>query len=354
MEMKDNEFIRGSLRRARTSVMALALLSTVGLSACDSAVDTQAAGDTEEMVEMLTSELSLTTAESTTIAAAIENSDEDRRRRVPGWTWYLADSLQQVLGPERKAKLIELTERMEEKDLFGLVCFVGPGGLTGPDWKYRPVFKNRLQVIRLISNLLSNEQVTEIRAIQERYKNAVRDLIRQAKSGEITREVFAEELAALHAATVQEVYGVLTDEQIDALHDKISDRVEAYEAIVAAAKRAMYSALDATEPQVEAIETMCARLEEAKDALLQQHHEGEITREELKTALNALNEAEKSELTATLDDVQMEIVQIHKAILLRWRRIELRRHRDGRDSRFNAGDGGALFGTTTDSARPIG
>ena len=262
--------------------------------------------------------------------------------------------MQQVLGDDKKAKLIELTERMEEKDVFGLVCFVGPGGLTGPDWKFRPVFKNRLQVIRLLSDQLTEAQVAEIRAIMARYRSAVKELIRKARAGEITRVEFADEMAALHRTTVQAVYGVLTDEQIADLEARIADRIAAFEAIVAAAKRAMYTALDATDEQIDATETMCARLDEAKDALFQEHHEGELTREDLKTALNALNEAEKDELTVILDDVQMEVVQIHKAILLRWRRVELRRHRDRRDGAFNSGDGGSLFGTANDAARSIG
>ena len=352
--MTNNNMLLGLKRITPTRGFALTLLLAFGLTACDNAVDTATLDESDEMVEMLTSELSLSASESSEIAAAIENSDADRHRRTPGWTWHLADSLQQVLGDDKKAKLIELTERMEEKDVFGLVCFVGPGGLTGPDWKYRPIFKNRLQVIRLLSDQLTAAQIEEIRAIMARYRSAVKELIRKARAGEITLVEFADEMGALYRATVQAVYGVLTDEQIADLEEKISDRIEAFEAIVAAAKRAMYSALDATDEQIDATETMCARLDEAKDALLQEHHDGDLTREELKTALNALNEVEKDELTMILDDVQMEVVQIHKAILLRWRRVDLRRHRDRRNGAFNSGDGGSLFGTANDSVRSIG
>ena len=333
----------GPLLKGRLLVLSVAIL--LGLSACESAVEPSAtAEESEEMVEMLSSELSLSAVESQEVAEAVESTDQLRVRRMPGWSWALADSLQQVLSPEQKARLIALTERFEEREVFGLVCFVGPGGLTGPDWRDRPVFKNRVQVLRLISELLSEEQIAEIRTILDRRRTEMKSLIEQVRQGEITREQFADAVQALHAATVDAVYDVLTDDQIAALEQLIQDRKDAFEAIVAATKRAMYDALDATEAQIADIESLCERLSTEKDALLDQHYNGDLTREELKTALNALNEIEKDELELTLDDTQMEVVLIHKAVLLRWRRIEMRRHRRGPDGRFTASDGGEFFG----------
>lgn len=329
--------------KGRLIVFSAAIL--LGLSACESAVEPAAnTEESEEMVEMLSSELSLSAVESQEVAAAVESTDQLRIRRAPGWSWALADSLQEVLSPEQKAKLIALTERFEEREVFGLVCFVGPGGLTGPDWRDRPIFKNRIQVLRLISELLSDDQIAEIRSILDRQHSEMKSLIEQVRQGEITREQFADAVQALHAVTVEAVYSVLTDDQIAALEQHIQDRKDAFAAIVAATKRAMYDALGATEAQISDIETLCERLSTEKDALLDQHFSGDLTREELKTALNALNEIEKDELGQTLDDAQMEVVLIHKAVLLRWRRIEMRRHRRGADGRFTASDGGEFFG----------
>ncbi len=330
--------------------LGLALLAMVGLAACDSAVDPEIASESEEMVTMLSSELSLSTGETAEVSGIVADHETDRQRRAPGWSWKLADRLQQAFTEEAKAKLIALTERMEEKDVFGLVCFVGPGGLHGPDWKHRPVFANRLHAIRLIGDLLSEDQIEAIRLIQARHTGAVKALVRQVKAGELTRERFVEEMAALRSASLQAIYDLLTDEQIAALEAAIDERKQAYADAVAEAKRVMYAALDATQEQIDAIETMCERLTTEKDVLFEQHFNGDLSREDLKDALNALNEVEKEGLVATLDDVQMEVVQIHKAILLRWRRVEINRHRDRRDGRFNAGDGGSLFGETTDPA----
>lgn len=333
----------GPLRKGRLVAAVVAVL--MGLSACETAVEPALdAAESDDMVEMLTSELSLSSSESQEVALAVESTDQLRVRREPGWSWALADSLQAVLTSDQKARLIALTERFEEREVFGLVCFVGPGGLTGPDWRDRPVFKNRFQVLRLISELLSEEQITEIRTILERRRSEMKALVEQVRQGEITREQFVDAVQALHEASLEAVYALLTDDQIAALEQHIQDRIEAFEAIVAATKRAMYDALDATESQIASIESLCDRISAEKDALLEQHFSGDLTREELKTSLNALNEIEKEELEQTLDATQMEVVLIHKAILLRWRRIEMRRHRRGADGRFTASDGGELFG----------
>jgi molecular chaperone GrpE (heat shock protein) len=294
------------------------------------------------MTETLTAELQLSSAAAADVQGTM--TDVNTVDRVRGWKWKLASRLQTVLTTEQKERLFNLTERFEERDVFGLVCFVGPRGLAGPDWHYRADFKNRLHVLRLISDLLSAEQIEQIRAIENRYHAAVRELIASARAGNITREEFRTELSSLIESVTAEIRALLTDEQIAALEEILAERKQSFEEVVAAMKAAMYEALEATVEQIDAVESLCDRLTTSKDALFAQFVAGELTREELKSALNELNEIEKEQLMVVLDSKQMEIVLIHKALTLRSRRIDMRRHRDRATGDFNTGDGGPLFG----------
>lgn len=332
--------------------LALLLIFAIYLTGCESPTSVDDGEQTaesisfenEEMTAMLVEELSLTSVEEAQVEATIKTVNVVNRQ--PGWEWTLAARLDSTLSDERKEKLFELTERIEEYDLFGLVCFVGPGGLTGPDWRTTPNFVNRLHVLRLIRDLLTEEQIEQIRNLQARYHANVRSLIAEVRAGTLSREEFVEQVKDLVSKVIAEIRALLTEEQVAALLERIEARKMKYEDIVVATKRAMYSAIDASEDQVNSVETLCDRLSEEKDALFSQFELGELSRQDLKTALNALNEIEKEELMQILDDSQFDIVLIHKAILLRWRRIDKRLHRDPVSRRFNAGDGGPLFGTS--------
>ncbi|MCB0718528.1 MAG: hypothetical protein KDD65_08770 [Bacteroidetes bacterium] len=336
-----------------TKIPLIALIVVlVGMTACESptAVDStdgtltsdQVAFENAEITTMLESELSLTAVESGTIEAEIATVSTVRRE--PGWRWTLAARLQQALTDEQKARLIARTERFEEKDVFGLVCFVGPGGLTGPDWKGEPGVFGRIHLVRVINDLLTDVQKEQVRAILGTYHEQVRELVRLVKAQEITREEFREELESIIADVIAQVRDLLTDEQVATLEARLEERQQRFEELVEATKAAMYAALSATDPQIRAMGSLCERLTTEKDALFAQFDEGALSREELKDALNVLNQLEYAELATILDEAQFEIVQLHKALTLRWRRVALGLHRDRISGEFNSGSGGPIFG----------
>lgn len=324
------------------SFMACEMPTSVESDSSELVTSEAIAFENSELTTMLTTELQLSSVAEVNVQTAI--ADVNSLDRDRGWKWQLASRLQTVLTEAQKERLFNLTERFEEKDVFGLVCFVGPGGFAGPDWHFRADFKNRLHVLRLIRDLLSTEQIEQIQIIENRYHSAVRELIASARAGDISREAFRTELAALIESVTAEIRALLTEEQVAALEEILAERKQSSEELVAAMKRAMYDALDASAEQIDAVESLCDRLSTSKNALFAQYVAQEMTREELKSALNGLNEIEKEQLIVLLDRKQMEIVLIHKALTLRSRRIFMRRHRDQATGDFNTGDGGPLFG----------
>ncbi len=283
-----------------------------------------------ELADVLTQELDLTTEQQASIQMAIEEamrsgmpsgvetsppSSTQRRDRGnvhPSGLWFVSARLQDFLTERQKAKLFRAADHYGEQHLQKLVGVYGPCDIDRPgslDGAVRIPF-------HVIVALLTREQRAEAAAIRARYHDQIEAIHRKVRSGELRREEAAEELQALHDALAAALRGLLTDEQVAAIEDRIAARGHDDGSHLQALKQAMIEALGLRERQVAALDGLhraqCTALQE----LVDRAQSGRITRAEYRTGLERLVAAKAGAYADILVGKQVETAQIHDALLV--------------------------------------
>lgn len=349
-------------RTPLTNIWILALL-LLGLTACDTAtgvnetdVDGFSSEDLTTLSATLNTELSLTASQTRTV-----NATMDSLRGIahtPGFLWYMAAHLQATLTDEQKQRLFERTESIEggarfrhlggfegAGDFQGLGDFRPEGGGNGGIFGrrggfHRPGGFNGRHDGGFLDSLLTDDQKAQVATIRESYKADKDALVEAKRNGDLTVEAFRAEMKALHEAMKAEIEALLTDDQKAALDQYIADkqaeieakmaeRQAAFEAYLAAVREARNDALAATDAQAASLDSLQEAHKAARQALIEQFRNGDLTLEEVQTEMDALAAAEDDALTQILDATQLEIVQIHDALSVRSRRIAQNRRGGG-------------------------
>lgn len=315
------------LRWNRYVTLVLALMVAVVVAACESptAVEDEAVLADEELAAVagqLTQELSLTTAQASDVQGAF--AQHERRRHEPGFLWYVAADLQQTLTDEQKAELFERTEGFEGRGGFPGI-HGGPGGSRGFGGPHGHRLPN---ILDILSDLLTEDQVVAIEAIRDRYKEQFQALMQRRRDGTLTPEDFRTEAQALHEAMKAEVEAVLTADQIAALEAlleerraemeaKVEERRAEMEARREEAKAAMVEVLGLSDADLAELDALLTSFREARKALLEQFRSDEIDQEALAAALDGLRADEEAALADFFDATQHEVWQIHRALRVR-------------------------------------
>lgn len=269
-----------------------------------------------ELAEVLTQELDLTAAQQASIETEMRRDDGPDVH--PHGLWIVAARLQDYIGERQKVKLFRAAEKYKDQHLHKLVGVYGPCQVHRAGHVDRAGQDNRLAQIsfRIFADLLTDEQRAEIRTILARYHEQIEAVYRKVRAGEMRREEAAEMLQALHDAQAAAIRGVLTDEQIAAISARIAARGDGGDAHLHGLRQAMIEALGLRERQVAALDELhrgqCSALQELVDGV----RNGRITREEYHDRLERLVGAKVKAYGEILFGEQVEIAQIHDALLV--------------------------------------
>lgn len=314
--------MKSGIQNLMKTVVAGGLL-LAGLTACESPTEVADTDDAAlQLASSLAQELDLSSAQTQALDASLDG--EGDRMREPGALWYLAARLQEELTDAQKAALFERAEAMTD------VCAIrgeGPLGRGhGMDGRHPPHdgrFMDGLMhhPIRIIGDLLTDEQQAAIEDLMARYRSAVAGLMASFRSGEITEEEFRAGIAALRQALREEVAAQLTDEQRAELEARLEEKRAAVEARRDArqeqSRAAMFAVLGLTGADADAVRAILDETAVEREALLEQARSGAIDAQALAAALQELHENERVELQLLLDPTQWEIVEIHDALSVR-------------------------------------
>jgi len=343
-------------------IKLLVFMLILVFNACESptavendALEEAALLEVEELTELLGQELSLTPTQQSDMQSSLKRHQD--QRNDPGFLWYVAADMQQTLTEEQKEELFALAARIQERGglgqqggppgVRGQGNGQGPGGAPGQGMRGRPGGGQPGQggFASVFKDLLTEEQITQIEAIQEAYHDQFEALHQSRRDKTITHEAFREEMKALREAMREEIEALLTDEQIAAIETLKEEHKQEMEArgeereaerqeLAEKVKAAMVDALGLTADQLAAIEALHEQLIADREALHEQMLNGELTREELKAAMDELRASEMEGLEGILDATQLEIVKIYEAL-----RITRAARRARRNGQRNGGGG---------------
>lgn len=327
------------------AVVALSACEVPTASLVDSDLDTEIFAATD-LSTLLTQELDLSTEQAGTVQSTMQI--HDRPERNPGSLWFVSTRLQDVLSERQKEKLFRLSSRARDRHVLKLIGVYAPCMVDRSGDEPSP----RGIAIHLIADILTEEQLAAATEIRARYAEAIRSVREQMRSGELTREEAAAQLEELHDALVAEILGLLTQEQIDVLRQRIADRGEDVAAHVANNKRAMIEALGLSETQTSVLDELhrdqCAELQVILDAA----HDGDATRQRIRAALEELIGEKMTAYERILDREQFEAAKIHDALLVINARRFLHHVKNRVNDRSNGGSETNDLGGAPDTDQP--
>jgi len=271
--------------------------------------------EAQDLYNAVTSELGMTAEQQGRFQRALQQ--QDRFKRGPGYLWIVADSLANTLTDEQIDELLSRTPPMEGAGVFrGLAGFPGGGGFYGLGGFMGGSGRHGESPLDEALGL-TEEQTEEIHQIHKAFRADVIALRDSLKAGEITRDDFLRALKDLHDAFKEDLYNVLTDEQ----HALIEEFRQRHDAAFLAFRDEVIAVRDEvlglTESESEAFNAILEDHLAAREVLLEQFQDGEISLSTLQSEIDALNQAKDEALQALLTEDQYLVVQIHDALAVR-------------------------------------
>ena len=304
------------------SRIATSLMLVLFLTACDTSSSLSGdddSGSLAESVSFLVSDLGLSASETAALTDSFAkfggDSDKD-----PGFLWYVAAEMQATLTEEQKARLFQ---RLEQSNDRRQGPGMRPGGQQRPNGQGmrqgKPGQDSNGGGISQIE--LTDDQKAQIKTIHESYKPQFEAILSQRDS--LTRDEIKTQIEALREQVRAEVEGVLTDDQKAQL-DQLKADAEARraerelekEANREAAKLVMIEVLGLTDDEVAAMDALHAS-READRQTIQDLIDTGADRETVQAAAEELRAAHEEAVAAILDETQLEITMIHKALAQR-------------------------------------
>jgi len=298
--------VKASFHKSIPAVIAAAVIL---LSGCEGVVDSTDSSvfASADLAATLTQELDLSDTQQASLQVEMERHDNPDVN--PGGLWYVAVRLQENITERQATKLFLLADRFKLQHLNKLV------GVYGPCLIERPGVPDRIP-FHLIADVLTDEQQAEAEEIRSRYQEQFETIREQVRSGDLSQEDAEEQLKALHDAMAEEIRGVLTEEQVTVLEERIAARGEQAEAHLELLKAAMIDALGLNEDQIALLDELQRTQCEALQGFVDQVQAGEITREEFRNEVEGLVNTKLEAYVGILDDEQLEGAKIHDALLV--------------------------------------
>lgn len=313
------------------AILLPAILVFMSLAACDSAdisSDSSAALDSEETVTALavdlSSELDLSVATTNEVTGILSKGFHGDPPE-PGHLWLIAASLNETLSDEQKERLFARTEQMIENR-------------QGHGFRDRMGRKHR-GAGRLLDDILTDEQKDSVKEMREALKEQLETIRAQVKAGELEQDAGREQARTLIQAHHDAVKALLTDEQVAQLEAAADDRKAEREEFREQVKQVKYEVLELSADEIAAFEAELSNHKTAAALLHDQLRDDTIDRDTFVEEMKALRDAHKTFLEETLDEDQLCIVKIHRAIQLRVKGKHRRGQGGPGNSNFEPGNG---------------
>ena len=272
-----------------------------------------------ELAARLSTDLSLSTEQANQVNSLLTVDDKPS----PGHLWAVAAELQQTLTDEQKATLIEKAAERRAEFADGMRGrrfnrdgqgqgrrFNREGDGTGRRFQRQgndgPGFMN---------DFLTPEQQEAMKALRETSRAEMKALVEARRDGSLTDEAFREQAKALREANHEAMQELLTDEQKATLEQKRAERKATFEARQDAAQAARVEALGLTADQEVALAEMREAHQAEMKAFFEQARSGNADREAIRAEIQTIREANKAALADVLTPEQIEITDIHNALM---------------------------------------
>lgn len=296
-----------------------AILLAAGVSACESSIVATQDDAAESQLSLLATGISSDLEMRNDDAEDVRTTFARHGGREPGFLWYVAADLQEKLTEQQKARLFELAPSGSPG--------IRAGGMHGFQ---KP---GRRPQLRALISVLTEDQLEELKALHETFRQERKALLTERRNGTIDAESFREQARALRDELKAAIDALLTDEQRQQLQEMREEWRENHDgpgphAAGEAAREQIWSAivdalgLDAD--QQIAVQGLFAAHRASVAALIEEARTNEVDREAIREALADLRESFLEELTTVLTEKQLEIVQIHHALVLRMKRMHAR------------------------------
>ena len=295
------------------------LLAAFLLAGCDVfSADGDKSFNTAEVADLyaaVSDEVGLTGAQREAFGRAL--GPHDREDRTPGYLWIVADSLSDTLTDEQKAELFERTARHERPRPFrGLHGMPGGGGYYGIGGLRGGSDRHGQSPLDEVLDLTEAQQ-EEIAGLHESWREALRAIRDDHRSGAITDDEALRQVMALHEQRKADLDAVLTDEQREALAAFREEREAAFETFREEVVAVRDEVLGLSDEESDTMNALFSDHMDAREVLLESFQAGELTRAEWDAEVDELHAALQEALQALLTDAQYEVVLIHRALVFR-------------------------------------
>jgi len=279
----------------------------------------------EYLIEDLNSELSLDSEQRSTARNSLERGREFHPD--PAALWDLAATLQQVLTPEQKDSLLSKLNNFDSKIIS-----------EENDHKHRRIeHLNRLS--DYLTTLMTDEQKEVLEELTEAKEDLINETILKFKSNEIDVSNMRFELLSITEWFRAKIKSLLTSEQEEIINNKKNQidlnwkqgkrgRGKFYKNS-GELKLAKYNALELTDLQIIDLEEIAVKVKQDLDNLrdLYISEIDDTLGEEFRLSIIELLIEMKNNHILILTDIQKEIIEIHRALTLRF----MKHARWGRD-----------------------
>lgn len=286
-------------RRSVAGLLAILLCCTGVITACDSgsspstesATKTASGTDIPAVVsQILPEDIGLDETQSASVADAFAGVEELRA----GDLWRLAGRLHETLTTEQ-------IERMTQSPP------------SGPVWSRADRREARRAIRSRLQEILSDDQLADLRSLRTDYRATVQDLREDLRSGTLSEDAFFEARSAERQSFRDAAQAVLTESQLRALEERKDARQDRRSARSAARDEV----LRLSDEQKSAVRSILdSRRGDVRMVLASARSEGG-DREALRSELQTIRMETKTQIAAVLTDDQMQIVAIHRALARR-------------------------------------
>lgn len=307
------------------------LVASVTLAACDSTVSVDDVEDlaTEStelsvLADSLALNLGLSSTETQELHATMARHAGNQAK--PGFLWPVAADLQQSLEPGVKAELFAQLEELEARRLAHGQCLTVYHDIRASLHRRRhdrP--RDRHGRFTCVFRVMTEEQKALAGDIRHRFAEQVAVLRQALENGEITPDEFHAQVQELKEAMEAEILALLTEEQraeVEACLSRDTDSpsdgpTDGPPRAFQAAVRVMAEVLGLSEEEVDALNRLHQGHYEAVHALRERLRNGEIGEDVFLAEIAELCRAYNGGLANILDDVQIEITDIHRMLVFR-------------------------------------
>ncbi len=304
-------------KHSRLATLALGVfifLFVVTLAACGDSnfvtnTDDEATpAELGELAARLSTELSLSTEQINEVNSLLAVDDKP----APGHLWTVAAELQKTLTDEQKATLFEKAAERRATMAEGRQGRRFNRDGQGQGRRFQRQGEGRSG---FMNDFLTPEQKETMKALRETQRAEMKALVEARQAGTLTDEAFREQAKALREAQREAMQNLLTDEQKATLEQKREEMKATFEERKDAAAAACVEALGLTADQEVALAEMREEHRAETRAAVEQARSGDADRDAVRTEIQALRDAHKAALADVLTPVQIEITDIHNALM---------------------------------------